>query len=162
MMRTIAVATCALLASLALAQEVNIDNSKLEPLLGDWTGTTQFQTADATPGTIKASKTLSGNWIRLELKFQIEGVGPVEAVAMLCTNANGTVEGHFFASMSHNALVGKGKVTANKLMIVANSLDGESTMNFEFDMSAIDELKFKATDGENNEHFLAGNYKRKK
>ena len=162
MMRTIALATCALVASLALAQEVNIDNSKLEPLLGDWTGTTQFQAADATPGAIKASKTLSGNWIRLDLKFEIEGIGPVEAVAMLCSNTDGTVEGHFFASMAHNALVGKGKVTAKKLIIVANSLDGESTMNFEFDMSVVDELKFKATDGENNEHFLTGSYRRKK
>src|SRR5687767_2566506 len=162
MMRTIALATCALLASLALAQEVNIDNSKLEPLLGDWTGTTQFQEGDATPGTIKASKALGGNWIRLDLKFEIGGRGPVEAVAMLCSNSDGTVEGHFFASTAHNALAGKGKITGKKLTIVAHSLDGESTMNFEFDMSVVDELKLKATDGDNNEHFLAGSYKRKK
>ena len=161
-MRTIALATCTLLASLALAQEVNIDNSKLEPLLGDWSGNTQFQEADATPGTIKGTKTLNGSWIRLDLKFELEGIGPVEAVAMLCASADGSVEGHFFASTSSNALAGKGKVTAKKLIIIATSLDRESSMYFEFDMSVVDELKLEATNGGNHEQFLAGSYKRKK
>ena len=161
-MRAIATIACALLASFSLAQDANIDNSKLEPLIGDWVGTTSFQDGEATAGTIKATKTLSGNWIRLELKFDLQGIGPVEAVALLCSDSEGVVEGHFFASMANNALSGKGKVTDKKLKIIAASLDGEGEMHFEFDMSVADALKFTATSGDDQARFLTGDYKKKK
>jgi hypothetical protein len=161
MRTTLALLTCALFASTALAQEP-VDNSKLTPLLGDWVGTTKFQEMDAAPSSIKGVKAIGDGWIRLDLKFDVPGMGEVEAVALLSTHSDGSVEGHFFISMAPNALSGKGKITDKKLNLIASSLDGETSMKFEFDMSVADVIKFKAADQGSGGEALEGTFTRKK
>lgn len=160
MVRTAFLVACALCATLGFAQDDSFDNSKLAPLLGDWVGTTQFQDTKATPGTIKGAKVLADRWIKLDLKFELEGIGPVEAAALICSDADGKAEGHFFVSMANKGLFGKGTVTAGKLNVTATSIDGEASMNFEFDMSVKDQLKFSVSEA--GQTMLSGSYTRKK
>jgi hypothetical protein len=163
-MRTVILTACAALFALGFAaQGPEIDNAKLQPLIGDWEGTASLNDSPKTASTVKGAKTLSGNWIKLDLKFTLEEQGPVEAVGYLCSNSDGVVEGHFLASFSPNGLTGKGRVEGKKLTILVQNLSGEESMEFVFDMSVADELKFnvKPTETGSQEH-LAGSYKRKK
>lgn len=138
------------------------DNSKLQPLIGDWQGKTSFAEQEPTDGTIKGTKVLTGQWIQLDLKFDAGEMGKVEALGLLCTDPDGNVEGHFFASVAHDAVYGKGKVVDKKLTIMATSLDGEAQMKFEFDFSAADTLKMVISDTEEGMEMISGTYTRKK
>lgn len=163
-MKTVILTTCAALFAFGFAaQGPEVDNSKLQPLIGDWEGTASINESPKTASSITGSKALSSNWIKLDLKFVLEEAGPVEAVGYICSNKEGVVEGHFIASFSPNGLTGKGKVDGKKLTLLVRDLSGEETMEFVFDMTVTDELKFsvKATEGDDPEH-MAGSYKRKK
>ena len=167
-MKTVILTACAALFALGWAtqepqhpQGDNFDNSKLLPLIGDWEGKAALGPTPESTSSIKGTKALT-RWIKLDLKFTAEGIGPIEAVAYLCSDSEGVVQGHFFASMANEALFGKGKVEGKKLTILANSMKGEDALTFTFDMSVADELKFSAVEGEGEDMRLTGSYKRKK
>jgi len=162
-MRTVILTAAATLFALSFAQMPTFDNSKLQALIGDWEGKAAMNDATPETSTMKGSKTLKDNWIKLDLKFTIDEMGPVDATGLICSDDQGVVEGHFFASFSPHALYGKGKVVDKKLTINVTSLGGEDGMVFVFDMSTVDELKFSVTSPDPASHeSITGSYKRKK
>lgn len=162
-MRTVIFTAAAALFAVSFAQMPSFDNSKLQPLIGDWEGKAAMNDATPETSTIKGTKMLKDNWIRLDLKFTIEEMGPVEATALIASNEEGVVEGHFFASFAPGALIGKGKVVGKKLVFNVSTMDGEDSMVFEFDMSTADELKFNVSSPDSETHErISGTYKRKK
>jgi hypothetical protein len=161
-MRTAIFTVAAALFALSFAQQPKFDNSKLQPLIGDWVGTAGMNDSPQEASTMKGSKILKDTWIQVDLRFTIPEMGPIEAVGLLCSNDEGVVEGHFFASFAPDGLYGKGKVVDKKLTLNVTSLAGESNMVFVFDMSKPDELAFSATSTEGRNEAIIGTYKRKK
>lgn len=161
-MRTVILTAAAALFAFSFAQQPTADNSKLQALIGDWDGKAAMGDAPQEASTMKGSKALKDGWIKLDLRFSLPEMGPIEAMGMLCSNGDGVVEGYFFASFAPDAIFGKGKVVDKKLTINVSSMDGEENMVFVFDMSSTDELKFTATSVENPSEMISGSYKRKK
>ncbi|MDQ2985243.1 MAG: hypothetical protein M3R13_00810 [Armatimonadota bacterium] len=163
-MKTIGIALCAtLFVAAAAIQDPQFDNSKLQPFIGEWTGTATMAEESPSPSTIKGTKVLADRWVKLDLKFDTEGHGKIEATAMLTTDSNGVVGGYFFASLAAEPLFGKGKFTDKKLTIAATSLDGGESLEFVFDLSVADELKFSLSETEQEKvTVMSGTYKKKK
>ena len=162
-MKTLFLGVVALASSWATAQDPEFDNTKLLPLIGDWTGNAALHEEEKGASTIKGTKTIGDRWIQLDLQFDTKEMGKIDARALLTTDSNGAVGGYFFAAMSSQPLFGKGKFEGKKLIITATSMEGGETLEFIFDLSVADELKFSLTETEQEKvTVMHGEYKRKK
>jgi hypothetical protein len=163
-MKTLFLGIVALMSSWAVAQdESKFDNSKLLPLVGDWTGNAAMHEEDKSASTIKGAKILGDRWIRLDMQFETKQMGKIEAQALLTSDEDGVVTGYFFASFAPEPVFGKGKFEGKKLTINATTTGSDEILEFIFDLSAQDAMKFTATEmGDEKVTVMQGEYKKKK
>jgi len=174
-MRLLAILGTMLFAGTVLAQgpSAKVDNEvkKLDFMLGEWSGKeTVYMEPGQKPTPVDSAWSiksyLSGRYLRLDNKSTMPGLGPYEGCLMITFDpVSKKYKAYWFDSMSAEQVIAEGTFENNKLVMMANQMQGTTPMSFRitYELKGKSELGFlmESKTGDKFEKAMEGSYKKK-